>query len=285
MFKKSMGSSGSREESDGLELKILHMDPQEMTFLLVGVGPRLANAIRRAMISEVPTMAIDDVVILENDSSMYDEILAHRLGLIPLVTDLDSYVPREICGCGSELGCSKCTATLTLEAEAKDAAITVYSGDLKSDSGVEPVSKRIPILKLAPGQRIKLEAYARLGRGREHAKWQPTSTCSYKNVPRIKIDARRCDACGQCVTVCPKGILGIDGSKLVVTNEMACTLCMDCIRACPISPPPIDITWDRDSFIFKVKSVGSLSLERIFRESCRAIKEKAVEMSGALSAL
>lgn len=268
-----------------MELKILHMDAQEMAFLLAGVGPRLANAIRRAMISEVPTMAIDDVVILENNSSMYDEILAHRLGLIPLTTDLDSYVPREVCGCGSELGCPRCTATLTLEAEAKDGPITVYSGDLKSDSDVRPVSEKIPILKLAPGQRIRLEAYARLGRGKEHAKWQPTSTCSYKNLPRIKIDGRRCDACGRCVGVCPKRVLGIEGSKLVIRDEMACTLCMDCVRACPISPPPIAVTWDRNSFIFKVRSVGSLSLERIFKESCNAIKEKAIEMSKALSAI
>jgi DNA-directed RNA polymerase subunit D len=267
-----------------LEIKILHMDAQEMAFLLTGVGPRLANAIRRAMMSEVPTMAIDDVVILENNSSMYDEILAHRLGLIPLTTDLDSYVPREVCGCGSELGCSRCTATLTLEAEAVGEPITVYSGDLKSESDVRPVSGRIPILKLAPGQRIKLEAYARLGRGKEHAKWQPTSTCSYKNVPRIRIDGKRCDACGQCVRICPKGVLRIDGSKLVVANEMACTLCMDCVRACPISPPPIAVTWDRTSFIFKVRSVGSLSPERIFKESCKVIKEKAIEMHQALSA-
>ncbi|MEM3462688.1 MAG: DNA-directed RNA polymerase subunit D [Candidatus Bathyarchaeia archaeon] len=268
-----------------MELKILHMDPQEMRFLLTGVGPRLANAIRRAMISEVPTMAIDDIVILENYSSMYDEILAHRLGLIPLITDLNSYVPREVCGCGSDLGCSRCTATLTLEAEAKEGPITVYSGDLKSESGVRPVSERIPILKLAPGQRIKLEAYARLGKGKEHAKWQPTSTCSYKNLPRIKIDGKRCDACGRCVAICPKGVLGIEGPKLVVKNEMACTLCGDCVRACPISPSPITIAWDRNSFIFTVRSVGSLSLGEIFRESCKAIKEKAMEMSQALSTI
>jgi DNA-directed RNA polymerase subunit D len=275
----------AREASEGLEMEILHEDGREMAFLLKGVGPRLANAIRRAMISEVPTMAIDDVIIVENDSVMYDEVLAHRLGLIPLMTDLDSYVPREDCGCGSDLGCPRCTATLTLEAEAKDGAVTVYSGDLKSDSGVRPVSERIPILKLAPGQRIRLEAYARLGRGKEHAKWQPTSACGYKYLPKIKIDAKRCDACGLCAGICSKGVLRIDGKRLAVADEMACTLCMDCVKVCPKSPPPISISWDETSFIFKVRSVGSLSLDRIFKESCNSIKGKAVEMRRALSTL
>ncbi|MEM2989383.1 MAG: hypothetical protein QXU06_05680 [Candidatus Bathyarchaeia archaeon] len=66
---------------------------------------------------------------------------------------------------------------------------------------------------------------------------------------------------------------------------MACTLCGDCVRACPISPPPIAVAWDRNAFIFKVRSVGSLSLGGIFRESCKAIKGKAMEMGQALSAI
>lgn len=133
------------------------------------------------MISEVPCMTIDDVFFYENISSMNDEMIAHRLGLIPLKTDLDSYNLPEKCDCKSEMGCNKCRAMATLEAVADESLVTVYSSDIKFDNpDVHPVSDRIPIIKLAPGQRIKFEAHAKLGIGKQHAKWQPVSACAYK---------------------------------------------------------------------------------------------------------
>jgi DNA-directed RNA polymerase subunit D len=122
-------------------------------------------------------MAIDAIVILENSSVLYDEILAHRLGMIPLRTDLERYVLPEKCDCGNPLGCQKCRVLIVLDAVATDKPRTVLSGDLVSeDREIRPVSPNIPIVKLAPGQSVKLEAYARLGRAKEHAKWQPATT-------------------------------------------------------------------------------------------------------------
>jgi DNA-directed RNA polymerase subunit D len=145
-----------------------------VTLQLEGVDRSYANAIRRFCISEVPSMAIDDVVVLENSSVLYDEILAHRLGMVPIKTDLERYVLPEKCDCGSPLGCNKCRVLFVLEATGKEKVSTVYSGDLVSeDREIRPVSESIPIVKLAHGQTVKLEAYARLGRGKEHAKWQP----------------------------------------------------------------------------------------------------------------
>lgn len=121
-------------------------------------------------------MAIDDVVILENSSVLYDEILSHRLGMVPLKTDLERYILPEKCDCGTPLGCQKCRVLLVLDASAHEKTRTVYSGDLVSeDREISPISASIPIVKLAPGQTVKLEAYARLGRGKEHAKWQPAT--------------------------------------------------------------------------------------------------------------
>jgi len=121
-------------------------------------------------------MAIDDVVILENSSVMFDELVAHRLGLIPLKTDLNRFNLPEDCDCKTPLGCQKCRVLLVLDAEASDKIRTVNSSDLVSeDPETKPIADSIPIVKLAPGQKIKLEAYARLGKGSEHAKWQPTS--------------------------------------------------------------------------------------------------------------
>lgn len=143
---------------------------------LDGVDRSYANAVRRFCLSEVPSMAIDDVVILENSSVLYDEMLAHRLGMVPLKTDLERYILPEKCDCGTPLGCQKCRVLLVLDASAHEKTRTVYSGDLVSeDREISPISASIPIVKLAPGQTVKLEAYARLGRGKEHAKWQPAT--------------------------------------------------------------------------------------------------------------
>ncbi|HYC12300.1 MAG TPA: DNA-directed RNA polymerase subunit D [Nitrososphaerales archaeon] len=156
------------------KVKVLEETPNSVTLQLEGVDRSYANAVRRFCISEVPSMAIDDVVILENSSVLYDEILAHRLGLVPIRTDLERYVLPEKCDCGSPLGCHKCRVLFVLDAKGKDKVSTVYSGDLVSeDREIRPVSETIPVVKLATGQSVKLEAYARLGRGKEHAKWQP----------------------------------------------------------------------------------------------------------------
>ena len=157
-----------------LKVKVLEDSDERVAIQLEGIDRTYANAVRRFCISEVPTMAIDDVVILENSSVLYDEILAHRLGMIPIKTDLERYVLPEKCDCGNPLGCQKCRVLLVLDITALDKPKTVYSGDLVSeDREVAPTSATVPLVKLAQGQSVKLEAYARLGRGKEHAKWQP----------------------------------------------------------------------------------------------------------------
>jgi len=157
-----------------LKVQVLEESPETVALQIDGVDRSYANAVRRFCISEVPSMAIDDVVILENSSVLYDEILAQRLGMIPIRTDLERYILPEKCDCGSPLGCHKCRVLLVLDASAQEKQKTVYSSDLVSeDREVRPISETIPLVKLAPGQTVKLEAYARLGRGKEHAKWQP----------------------------------------------------------------------------------------------------------------
>jgi DNA-directed RNA polymerase subunit D len=157
-----------------IKAKVLAESANSVTVQLEGIDRSYANAVRRFCISEVPSMAIDDVVILENSSVLYDEILAHRLGMVPIKTDLERYVLPEKCDCGSPLGCNKCRVLLVLDATGAEKVSTVHSGDLVSeDREIRPTSETIPIVKLARGQSVKLEAYARLGRGKEHAKWQP----------------------------------------------------------------------------------------------------------------
>ncbi|HIE18646.1 TPA: DNA-directed RNA polymerase subunit D [Candidatus Bathyarchaeota archaeon] len=262
-----------------MSVQILEKNEDSMRFVVDGITAPLANALRRIILSEVPCMAIDDIMIIENDSVLHDEILALRLGLIPLKTDLDSYNLPEECECQSELGCHLCRAVLILDVEAKSDERIVYSKDLTpEDPNIAPVSGEIPLVKLAPGQRIRLEAYARLGRGKEHAKWQPVSACTYKYMPEIRIDSERCDACGDCVDVCPRKVLKrSEEGKIEIERLLECILCKDCMTACPKEPPAIEVNGDQNSFIFYVESTGVLPVERIINEALKIYEKRCSE--------
>ncbi len=260
-----------------MEIKVLEKDDSQMRLLIQGVDIPYMNALRRLIVAEVPTMAIDEVVMIENSSALQDEMIAHRLGLVPLKTDLTSYNLPEECPCKSEFGCNLCRVTLTLDAEAKEGPRTVYSGDLVSENpAVIPVSAGIPIAKLAKEQRINLEAYARLGKGKNHAKWQPVSMCTYKYLPRIQI-GKKCDVCGKCVEACPKRVLKTDG-KLQVQEVMMCTLCQDCVEACPQSPPAISVSAETEAFIFNVESTNALPPAEIMTEAVKILDKQLKEL-------
>ncbi len=260
-----------------MDVKIVDGNEYSARLIIEGVDAAFMNSLRRTILSEVPAMAIDEVVVIENSSMLHDEILAHRLGLIPLRTDLDSYNLPEECSCKSELGCNLCRVSLTLDAEAKEGTKTVYSGDLVSENpNVKPVSEKIPIVKLAPGQHLKLEAYARLGKGQKHAKWQPVSVCAYRNFPKVQLNEKECDSCGKCVDVCPKRVLSVSeaGKKLELRNVSECTVCHDCVDVCPKSPPAITVAWDKDVFILEIESTGALPIGRLVREAAKILDRK-----------
>jgi len=261
-----------------MEIKIVEKNDFSARMIVDGVDTAFMNSLRRIMLVEVPSMAIDEVVVIENSSMLHDEILAHRMGLIPLKTDLDSYnLPAE-CPCKSELGCNLCRVSLTLDVQAKDVAKTVYSGDLTPENpNIVPASDKVPIVKLAPDQRIRLEAYARLGKGEKHAKWQPVSVCAYKQFPKVKIDEKLCDSCGKCVDVCPKRVLTVieSGKKIELRNVIDCTVCKDCVDACPMNPPAVEVSWDKDVFVLDVESTGALPVERIVFEALKTLDKKA----------
>jgi DNA-directed RNA polymerase subunit D len=147
-----------------------------MSVKLKGIPLQYANALRRICLNGVPVFAVDTVDIIENSSVLPDEGLAHRLGLIPLKTDLSRFNEPSKCECQSETGCSNCRVMLVLDSGESDVTRTIFTSDLSSeDDTVKPISDKIPIVHLAPGQKIKLECYARLGRGLEHAKWNSSN--------------------------------------------------------------------------------------------------------------
>lgn len=153
-------------------LEIVEESGNNMVVKLKGIPIQYANALRRICLSGIPTFAVDDVVIIENSSVLPDEGVAHRLAMMPLKTDLERFIEPSACDCHSELGCSRCRVLLMLDSGSADTTRTITSAEISSeDEVVKPVSPNIPIVTLAPSQKLKVEAYARLGRGSDHAKW------------------------------------------------------------------------------------------------------------------
>ena len=141
-------------------IQVITSDDKKISVKIKGVSLHYANALRRICLNGIPVFAIDTVDILENTSVLPDEGIAHTLALVPLKTEL---------GGADELNSR---VMLALDSEATENTKVVTSAELQSqDKVVKPISNQIPIVHLAPGQHIKLEAYARLGRGTEHAKW------------------------------------------------------------------------------------------------------------------
>ena len=264
-------------------IKILKKEGEDIEFLLENVTPAFANSFRRALLSEVPILAIDEVVFLENTSVLFDEVIAHRLGMIPLKIDPQIYeVLKE---CYFEGKRDDCVMLFTLEVEAVDRPITVTSGQLKFqgslsqfpiniDFTIEPVSKNIPIVKLERGQKIVLEAYAKMGVGREHAKWQPVTSPGYKYMPIIEILKEECknNECQRCVEVCPRNVLVITNGKITVTDLYQCSLCRACEEECP---DIIRIKWDSSKFIFKISNLGVLPIEMILDTALEVLTVKS----------
>ena len=154
-------------------IQVLTNDDKKISVKIKGISSHYANALRRICLNGVPVFAIDTVDIIENSSVLPDEGLAHTLGLIPLKTELG----------GIDESNSK--VALVLDSEATENSKVVTSAELESkDQVVKPVSNQIPIIHLAPGQRIKLEAYARLGRGTEHSKWNSANVSVLTNTDK-----------------------------------------------------------------------------------------------------
>ncbi len=240
----------------------------KVSFLLKGLDVFYANTIRRLMIEEVPVMAIEDVEIRDNSSALYDEILAHRLGLVPLKTDLKSYNLLEECTCKGQ-GCAKCTLKLTLTAKGPG---MVYASDLKSkDPKVKPVFLKMPIVELFKDQKLKFEATAVLGKGIDHAKFSP-GLFFYKNKPVIEI-LKKDAITEECIKACPKKIFVLKNKKVEIDKDKAltCDLCNACVEACKGA---IKVEPSEKDIIFYVESFGQLSPREIVVKAVEILDTK-----------
>jgi len=265
-----------------MKIDILEMTPTRGQLVISEGNSAFVNSLRRTMIADVPKMAIDNVefhlgpimdesgAAYESMSPLFDEILAHRLSLVPIPTDLDTFTYRAQCSCNGE-GCPSCTIMYPVN---KKGPCTVYSGDLEP-IGSEKLRVKddlIPIVKLAEDQALLVYATAELGTGRQHAKWQAALGAGYKYFANIEVNHDKCDLGGSCVDVCPKDVLAKEGRKIVVKHPENCNLCNACIEACEAGV--ISVSGDEGKILFRFETDGALTAKDVLLRGLKILEER-----------
>jgi DNA-directed RNA polymerase subunit D len=276
-----------------MKIDVLEMTPTKAEFVISDTNPTFANAIRRTLVSDVPKMAIDNVEfhlgpIMDEDnkayesiSPLFDEIISHRLSLVPVPTDLENYNYRAKCSCGGE-GCPSCTIMYSLN---KKGPCTVYSGDLEplGNEQFRIKDDLIPIVKLAEDQALLVYATAELGTGRNHAKWQATVGAGYRYAATVEIDDAKCDPGCSCADICPKDVLVKDGRKLVAKHPEKCNLCNSCVEMCEVDA--IKVTGDPTKLVFRFETDGSMDAKVILIKGLSILEEQFEHLREQMSAL
>lgn len=235
-------------------MKLIEKNNDKIVFV-EEVNESLINAIRRH-VSSLSISAIDEVEIHKNDSPLYDETIAHRMGLIPLKSDKTFDKDIEL--------------SLTFEKEG-----VVYAEELKGKA--EIVHGKIPITTLDKNQELKIVAKVKSGKGYEHSKFLP-GLITYRDSVEIKVN-NNCDFCEECVEKCPKDILKIENKKIVVNNELECDMCDSCIEVCKKhGKDAIEINPKKD-LIISVESFGQLDVKDIFIKSIKELKKDLLKVS------
>lgn len=239
-------------------MKLVNKKDNQLVFT-VEIDESLANALRR-YVNQIPVLAIDEVEISKNDSPLYDETIAHRLGLIPLKSD------KQV----SE----KTTSKLKLNVKKEG---MVYSGDLKG--GVKIVYDKIPITLLNKEQELELVATIKAGKGSKHSKFSP-GIMFYRNLVDIKIDK---DCPREVVEVCPQKILKSEGGKIVISDDFKCDMCEVCVDFCKKQKKDSIKIVPTKELVISLESFGQLDVKDIFKKSIDALKKDLVGTSKKLS--
>lgn len=261
-------------------------------FELLNTDPSIANALRRIMIAEVETVAVDQIGLMQNTSIIPDEVLVHRVAMVPLAVDPRHVRPNE-------------PLFFELTITCKGKPMNVYSSDLifQPDESPEskfpdqkeywaqfeprPVHKDILLAKLLPGQQIHMRAVCRVGKGQDHAKWSPVATATYRIMPKIDVNQKLAngDVAMAIKEACPRDVFDIeDAGTLTVQDPRRCTMCRECIRLDEFKDC-VELYRVSDHFIFSVESVGSLPPMEIIRRAILILKAKAVTWKRHLQAL
>lgn len=291
---------------DNLKFTINKISNNDMELDIEGLDAPIANALRRILISEIPTMAIDKAVIFQNTSIMHDEVLCHRLGLLPILANPDYFICKEANEEFDEnnsikfslhVKCQRKVAYKTkkweqlqdLNAEEYLEHSTVYAKDLQwiplGNQNTDFATKKIQIMhddiiitKLRENQEIELELYCSKNIGRNHAKWSPVSTAYYRLLPYIEFsEPIKGEDAERLKKSCPMNVYDIEDAmglkEAYVKDIRACTMCRECIRSDDFDKK-IELGKRRNHYIFTVESLGVVPPEILFSKALEVLKEK-----------
>lgn len=303
-FPHHNGSNGSKTTDhawnalafrDELQAKVTRKSDWRVEFDLVGVDASIANAIRRTLMAEVPTVAIETVFVSDNTSIIVDEVLSHRLGLVPLCIDPEKLDLREPGDDPTDRNTLVFTLNVACKRQAPDliTGSKVYSGDLVwdpkvnqaeefQDSPPRPVHKNILLAKLRPGQAIKMELHCVKGIGKDHAKFSPVATASYRLLPHIDIPdplAIEPEHIGKFVSSFPPGVIGVRRHKesgreqVFVKNARKDTVSREVLRHKEFEGK-VKLGRVRDHFLFDVESTGCIPADALLPSAIRVLVDK-----------
>ncbi|CAD6896721.1 unnamed protein product [Tilletia controversa] len=286
-----------------LQLRITRLSPYRIEFDLIGVDASIANALRRTLIAEVPTVAIEHVYVFNNTSIVQDEVLAHRLGLVPL--DIPPHVlnfkgPDDE-GNDTNTVVFYLDATCTRNEAAKkgetdpeklynNASVTSSQlswsprGGQEEDFGghqLRPVLPDILLAKLRPGQTVNLELHCEKGIGKDHAKFSPVCPGSYRLLPKITIlppgipqelipKFRKCF---------PEGVIGVRTNERTgeeeayVADARKDTVSREVLRHKEFEGL-VKLDRVRDHFLFELESSGVYAPEALLPAAIEVMLEK-----------
>eukprot|EP00931_Biecheleriopsis_adriatica_P121633 TRINITY_DN96697_c0_g1_i1.p1 TRINITY_DN96697_c0_g1~~TRINITY_DN96697_c0_g1_i1.p1 ORF type:complete len:386 (-),score=97.77 TRINITY_DN96697_c0_g1_i1:33-1190(-) len=274
----------------GFSIQVNKLTDDHVEFDMVGIDPPLANAFRRILIAEVPTVAISRVTVYQNTGVIHDENLAHRLGLIPIKFEPENLEWKEQ---DAEFS-SKDSIMFELHKTCPQGQdrLSVYSRDLcwkplseeqekaHKDNPPVPVEGDILIAVLKPGQEIECECFCEKGIGKEHAKWSPVCTAFYRLHPEIRLqkEIKGQDA-KDLKKACPMGVFDIEdapgvGKRAIVANARQCTTCRECLETFPGEEKGLLLAKRKDHFIFSIESVGQLPAPALFERALLKLKAK-----------
>jgi DNA-directed RNA polymerase I and III subunit RPAC1 len=268
---------------NAIKINIIKKTKDDLIFNVEGLDLSFMNGIRRSLLSEITTLCIDRVFFYHNSSILNDEVLSHRLGLIPLlvISELLDYFFKV-----TDDSNKKIIFELDIEHSVnKLKKVSVYSEFLKlklygmhfswlKNFRIQPVFKDILIAKLNPGQKIKCECHCKIGKGETHAKFSPVGTAFYRIFPRIKlVNEVFNESASNFVKKCPVSVFEIEENyigwyrRLFVSNPEYCTLCRECTRIENGEKKNIRLGRIREKTTFIIESTGVSSPENLFHRA------------------
>lgn len=262
-----------------MKVQVVSSNDRRLELRVEDTSPAFLNGVRRTLQADVAKLAIDDVTVYDNNSALFDEVIAHRLGLLPIPTDLKSFNRRADCTCGGE-GCPSCTVLFTLTAEGPG---VVHAKQLQPvDPRFAVAEPDVPVVRLDKGQRVMLEATAILGSGSDHAKWCPVTACGYREWPTIRIKGPLALPTAQrreLAALLPASAVEVrDDGTLVVKDDAKAAQYLHAAAGL-YDLDNVEFGHEPGVYLFLVETDGSLTAKAAFQEGLRLLMErlKAVE--------